>query len=67
VTVSSAEDTVLRKLEWYKIGGQVSERQWLDVLGVLRIQGERLDRDYLEYWAEELELADLLERALAEA
>lgn len=67
VTVSSPEDTVLRKLQWYEIGGQVSEQQWTDVLGVLRIQGERIDRDYLEYWAEELELADLLERALAEA
>jgi hypothetical protein len=67
VTVATAEDTVLRKLQWYRIGGQVSEQQWTDVLGVLRIQGERIDRDYLEYWAEELEIADLLERALTEA
>lgn len=66
VMVSSAEDTVLRKLGWYKIGGQVSERQWNDVLGVLRVQGEMLDRDYLAYWAGELELVDLLESALAE-
>ena len=66
VMVSTAEDTVLRKLQWYKIGGQVSEQQWYDVLGVLKTQDERLDRDYLEYWAGKLDLADLLERALAE-
>lgn len=66
VMVSSAEDTVLRKLGWYKIGGLVSERQWNDVLGVLKIQGQKLDWDYLEYWAGELDLADLLEHAMAE-
>ncbi len=66
VMVSSAEDTVLRKLKWYKIGGEVSDQQWNDVLGVLKIQGQLLDRDYLEYWAGELDLADLLERALTE-
>ncbi len=66
VMVLSAEDTVLRKLEWYEIGGRVSEQQWNDVLGVLKIQGQLLDRDYLEYWAGELGLTDLLEHALAE-
>ncbi len=66
VMVSSAEDTILRKLEWYKIGGHVSDQQWRDILGVLRIQGERLDLDYLKYWAGELDLTDLLDCALAE-
>ncbi len=65
--VKSAEDTVLRKLEWYRIGRGVSDRQWNDILGVLRVQGASLDTDYLEYWAAELEVADLLERARSEA
>ncbi len=65
--VASAEDIVLTKLEWFRIGGEVSERQWRDVLGVLKVQGERLDRDYLRRWATALEVSDLLERALSEA
>ena len=65
--IASAEDTVLTKLEWYRMDGEVSDRQWRDVLGVLKVQGERLDPDYLHLWATELGIADLLERALTEA
>jgi hypothetical protein len=63
---SSAEDTILSKLEWYRLGGAVSERQWRDVLGVLKIQAEALDLDYLRGWAKELKVSDLLEKALTE-
>ena len=67
VSTSSAEDTVLAKLQWYRDGGGVSDRQWNDVLGVLKVQGTTLDRAYLEDWARELGLADLLRRALEDA
>lgn len=65
--VCTAEDIVLHKLDWYRAGGQISERQWRDVLGVLRVQGDSLDQAYLDEWAQRLDLRDLLERALAEA
>ena len=61
--VATAEDTLLAKLEWYRIGGEVSERQWRDVLGILKVQAGRLDLAYLRRWAIELKVEDLLERA----
>ncbi len=64
---ASPEDVVLQKLRWYRLGGGVSERQWLDALGVLKVQRERIDLEYLDRWAGNLELAELLHRALAEA
>lgn len=65
--VKSPEDLVLRKLSWYRAGGEVSERQWDDVIGVLKVQAERLDIGYLRRWAVELQIDDLAERALEEA
>lgn len=65
--VASAEDTVLAKLQWYREGDAVSDRQWNDVLGVLKVQGPALDRGYLRQWARELALTDLLDRALDDA
>jgi hypothetical protein len=65
--LSSPEDVILNKLGWYRQGGGVSERQWNDVLGVLKVQRSSLDRGYLNRWAEELNLVDLLSRALKDA
>lgn len=62
----SAEDVVLAKLEWFRMGGDVSERQWRDILGVLKVQQSTLDVDYLEQWAQELGVTDLMQRALEE-
>jgi hypothetical protein len=65
--IVSPEDIVLQKLEWYRLGGGVSDQQWRDVLGVLKVQADRLDRDYLQRLAESFDLADLLRQALQEA
>lgn len=61
--VDSPEDTVLHKLEWYRAGGEVSDRQWSDIIGVLEVQGDTLDVRYLEEWASALGVTDLLARA----
>jgi hypothetical protein len=67
VPVLSPEDIILHKLEWFRIGGESSDRQWGDILGVLRVQGERLDAAYLDQWAADLGVTDLLAKARAEA
>lgn len=63
IMVASPEDIILNKLAWYKLGNFVSERQWHDILGVLRVQNKNLDRQYMEIWAEHLEVTDLLKKA----
>ena len=65
--IGSAEDQILRKLAWYRAGGQVSDRQWRDVIGILAVQSGRLDLEELRTAAEGLGLSDLVERAIAEA
>lgn len=64
VYFSTAEDMILAKLTWFRSSGEVSERQWRDVLGMIQIQGERLDMDYLHTWAKTLGLSDLLQKAI---
>jgi hypothetical protein len=64
---ASPEDTILSKLEWYRMGGEVSERQWRDILGILKTRSGELDLAYMQKWAKELEVEDLLKRALNEA
>jgi hypothetical protein len=64
--VASPEDMVLQKLMWYRDGGGVSDRQWGDVRGVIKTQGDRLDLAYLQLWAGRKGITELLERALAE-
>jgi hypothetical protein len=64
---ASPEDTILAKLEWFRKGGEVSERQWRDVIGILKLRAEILDLEYLQKWAGELDVIDLLEKALSES
>jgi hypothetical protein len=65
--LESPEDLILNKLEWYKMGGGVSDRQWNDILGVLKVQGALLDFVYLRKWAAALDVTELLNRALEDA
>lgn len=60
--VASAEDTVLAKLEWYRLAP--SDRQWRDVQAILRVQDDALDWAYMRRWATNLELEELLGWAL---
>lgn len=65
--LATSEDIVLIKLDWYRMGGEVSERQWSDVVGVLKVQEKSLDKEYLRHWASELKLTGLLEQAFRDA
>ena len=63
IRFATPEDTILQKLIWYRKGGGVSDQQWKDIQGVLKVQGTSLDFDYLEECAILLDIADLLRRA----
>jgi hypothetical protein len=65
--LASPEDVLLNKLDWYRMGGCDSERQWNDIQGILKIQSNLLDMKYLFHWSEELDVFDLLNQALSEA
>ncbi|MES2462907.1 MAG: hypothetical protein V4671_20170 [Armatimonadota bacterium] len=65
--VASAEDMILQKLNWYRLTGERSDRQWGDVQGMLKVQGTALDFAYLAHWAEDLAVSDLLKTALEDA
>ncbi len=66
IVFHSPEDTVLFKLRWYRLGGETSDRQWSDILGVLQTQAGRLEDGYLDHWAVDLGVKDLLDRARGE-
>ena len=65
--ITSPEDQILRKLDWFHTGGSVSERQWSDVVGIIRINDDSLDHEYLTGTAEILELDNLLRLARTQA
>jgi len=64
--LTSAEDIIIHKLHWYELGDRVSERQWKDVIGVLQVQGNRLNYDYLKKTANRMNVSELLKQAIEE-
>lgn len=64
--VASVEDMILAKLQWYRAGGEVSERQWTDAQNMLTLNPD-VDREYVAKWAQKLRIGDLLTRATAQA
>jgi len=64
--VATAEDTIAHKLYWYRKADETSDKQWRDLLGVVKTLGERLDVDRLRLAGGDLGVGDLVDRALAE-
>lgn len=64
IFVHTPEDILLQKLRWFRLGGEMSDRQWRDVRAIVEVQGTRLDREYLDEGAAKLGVTDLLTRAL---
>jgi hypothetical protein len=67
IFLNSPEDVILSKLQWFKLSDETSEKQWTDILGVVKVQKEKLDLLYLTKWAKQLDLFPLLEKVLAQA
>ena len=67
IYVYTPEDILLQRLAWFRLGNEVSDRQWRDVLGIILTQQGRLDATYLKQGAEALGVSDLLQWALGHA
>jgi predicted nucleotidyltransferase len=66
IYIATAEDMVLAKLQWFQATGETSDKQWSDVLGMVKVQGNHLDFEYLREWAVRLDVRHLLEKAMNE-
>lgn len=66
IWVTSPEDQVLRKLDWYRASDPSSNQQWRDIIGILRVSGDAIDLSDLRSTAVALDLDELLDRALAD-
>lgn len=67
IYLATAEDIILQKLIWYELSNRIGDRQWRDILGVLKVQAQQLDFDYLQQWADHKNLLDLLNEAMLAA
>ena len=66
VPIATAEDSIVAKLEWYRLGDEASQRQWDDVSRLVALLGDSLDVAHMQRMAASLGVADLLERLLTE-
>jgi hypothetical protein len=66
LTLVTPEDAILFKLEWFRLGNEALDQQWRDICGMLKVQAGKLDESYLDHWARELRVSDLLARARRE-
>ena len=64
---ATPEDVILNKILWYRMGNQISEKQWQDIIGVIKVQNKKLDKTYLLQWADSLGIRDLLNKAVSES
>jgi len=62
--IATAEDSIISKLEWYRLSNETSERQWDDVSKLLDLHEEVIDRDYLCRAAQSVGVEDLLNRLM---
>ena len=61
VPTASADDTIIAKLEWAKQGAL--DRQLRDVIGILRVRRDDVDRAYIARWVDALGLEEQWMRA----
>jgi hypothetical protein len=64
--LASAEDIIIRKLQWFEFSNRISDRQWEDVIGVLSVKKDKLDYDYLDKAASQWKVIELLKLAMEE-
>jgi hypothetical protein len=65
VAIASPEDTIVSKLIWRR--ESQSDKQWRDILGILKVQQERLDFAYIQAWVTKFEIDDDWQQAKVEA
>ncbi|MBN2341078.1 MAG: hypothetical protein JXX29_04205 [Deltaproteobacteria bacterium] len=65
--IADATDIIIQKLLWYELGNRISQRQWNDVIGVLKVSRQSLDMSYLQKWSIRKKIIPLVKKAFKEA
>lgn len=66
VPVATPEDSIVSKLEWFRLTDETSERQWEDVSRLVDLHGPRLDAEYMQLMAVSVGVGDLLQKLLSQ-